>query len=66
MRMDIQTMRYELLDEYPGDGWKQKVRRMPDYQVFAIYKSIRKRKEKPVKANKPGFEQIKLDLGAFF
>ena len=63
--MDIEQMRYELMREYPTEKWRIKCQLMPNYQVVAIYKSIRNRKSKPKTQQKdPGFEQIKFDLGS--
>lgn len=65
--MSIEDMRHELIMEYPNsEKWKIKCAFMPDYQVLAIYKSIRNRKKKyrEIDRKDPGFEQIKFDLGS--
>ena len=35
--MGIEQMRTVILSVYPGDGWKQKVKKMKDNQVMAVY-----------------------------
>lgn len=35
--MTNDQMRDKVMEAYPGDNWKQKVRRMPDDQIIAIY-----------------------------
>ena len=35
--MTNDQMRDKVMKAYPGDNWKQKVRRMPDDQIVAIY-----------------------------
>lgn len=35
--MTDEMKRAWVLDMYPGPGWKAKVRKMPDSQIFAIY-----------------------------
>lgn len=62
--MTVEDMRWELMQEYPGDGWKRKVQRMPDYQVVGIFKSIRQRKEKKKPETRPRFVQTHMDLGS--
>lgn len=37
MAPDISVMRQEVSDMYSGLKWKQKVAKMPDAQVIAIY-----------------------------
>lgn len=34
---DIEVKRAFVADLYPGPGWKQKVKQMPEAQVIAIY-----------------------------
>lgn len=34
---EIEQKRAFVADLYPGPGWKQKVKKMPDSQVIAIY-----------------------------
>lgn len=34
---DIEVKRAFVADLYPGQGWKKKVRQMPESQVIAIY-----------------------------
>lgn len=38
--MDVEQMRNRLFDQYPGYGWKIKVKKMSDSQVIAVYKRI--------------------------
>ena len=38
--MTIADMRSALLTKYEGEAWRKKVMRMPDNQVFAVYKRI--------------------------
>ena len=38
--MDVEQMRARILDQYPGPGWKMKVKKMSDAQVIAVYKRI--------------------------
>lgn len=35
--MNVVSMREGLIKLYPGDKWKQKVKKMSDAQVLAIY-----------------------------
>lgn len=35
--MTNDQMRDKVMEAYRGDNWKQKVRRMPDDQIIAIY-----------------------------
>ena len=35
--LGIEQMRAELFKQYPGEKWYNKVRKMPDGQVYAIY-----------------------------
>lgn len=39
-------MRAYIADKYPGYSWKEKVRKMSDAQVFAIYKRMEEQKAK--------------------
>ncbi len=43
--MEINTMRGWLLSVYPSDSWKQKVDKMPNAQIIAIYYSLLKRRK---------------------
>lgn len=43
--MDIERMREEIMNEYPGARWKQRVLGMPDYQIFAIYRRVDAKKD---------------------
>lgn len=38
--MSIEQMRAAVISVYPGKKWKERVDRMPDAQVVAIYKSF--------------------------
>ena len=44
--MKIAQMREFIANEYPGQTWKEKVKRMPPNQVIAIYHSIQQRAAK--------------------
>lgn len=37
MSIDIVGMRQKIQDAYSSDSWKQKVKRMPNDQIIAIY-----------------------------
>ena len=37
--MSIDQKRAAVADLYPGRGWKQRVAKMPDCQIHAIYQS---------------------------
>lgn len=50
--MNVEAMRKEILKMYPGDGWKNKVFRMGENQVMAVYFSMTKRGQKPIKKNR--------------
>lgn len=50
--MDVRNMREHILKMYPGERWKDKVARMPDSQVMAIYFSMKKKGQQPIKENK--------------
>ena len=56
----IEMMRRDLMSEYPGELWKQKVRNMPGYQVVKVYTSIQERKAKRRKPKAPFAEQLSL------
>lgn len=47
--MQIEEMRKFVSDQYPGMGWKNKVRCMPDNQVLAIYRSMLQREARETK-----------------
>lgn len=45
---DIDQKRDYVMGLYKSDGWKAKVRKMPDNQVIAIYmREVNKAKERP-------------------
>ena len=44
--MSIEQMREDLLQEYPGERWRQRVLSMPGYEVLKKYTSIQERKAK--------------------
>ncbi len=50
--MDVKAMRDYILKMYPGDRWQCKVTQMPDNQVMAIYFSMKKKGQQPVKESK--------------
>ena len=63
--MNINEMRKEVYDAYPGDKWHGKVNRMPDSQIFAIYKNLELKKEKlkecpPDESEKEKFHQMDI------
>ena len=37
MSMTIEQMRFEVAKLYPGYGWRDRVAKMPDKQILAIY-----------------------------
>lgn len=41
--MTIDWMKEAIGRVYDSAGWKERVRRMPDYQVVAIYKNFQRR-----------------------
>lgn len=43
LSLDISQMREKIADAYDGDGWKKKVRFMPDDQVIAIFYRMKKK-----------------------
>ena len=49
--MTTDAMRFYISEAYEGDAWKNKVKKMPDAQVYAVYMSIlgKKKKEAPKK-----------------
>ena len=49
--MDVEQMRDFIADLYPYDKWKDKVARMPEDQVMAIY--FRNKDKKPVEKKRP-------------
>lgn len=57
--MDISAMRDYILKMYPGPKWTEKVAHMRDNQVIAIYFSMKKKGQKPVK-NKPNPRQATI------
>lgn len=50
--MDVKRMREYILGMYPGENWARKVARMGDNQVMAVYYSMKKKGQKPIKKNK--------------
>ena len=38
--MNVYTMRSALAEVYSGDSWKEKVKKMTDEQVLAVYKRL--------------------------
>lgn len=43
LSLNISQMREKIADAYDGDGWKKKVRFMPDDQVIAIFYRMKKK-----------------------
>lgn len=43
LSLDISQMREKIADAYNGDGWKKKVRFMPNDQVIAIFYRLKKK-----------------------
>lgn len=58
--MTTECMREELISEYPGELWRNRVMEMSDHQVLREYKSIQERKEKRKKIRPPYGEQMSL------
>lgn len=53
--IDIDKKRQFVADLYPGEGWKKKVKRMPDSQIIAIYMSEKDKQDpKPKKPKESG------------
>ena len=50
--MNVSDMRNWLLKMYPGPKWLEKVARMPDNQVMAVYFSMKKKGQQPIKESK--------------
>lgn len=50
--MDISAMRNYILKMYPGPRWVDKVAHMNDNQVMAVYFSMKKKGQKPIKETK--------------
>ena len=40
--MNVETMRSEIAKVYTGNGWKKKVKNMPENQVVAVYLNFKK------------------------
>lgn len=58
--MTTNEIRRRVADLYDGPAWKQRVSRMPDNQVYAIYRSAEKRKlSTPIK-HEPQPHQINI------
>ena len=57
--MDVQAMRDYILKMYPGPRWVEKVARMKDSQVMAVYYSMKNKGQKPV-SNKPDKRQLTI------
>lgn len=41
--MDANTMRDWVKSAYPGENWSNKVKKMPDSQIVALYNNLVKR-----------------------
>jgi len=50
--MDVAQMRKHILKMYPGPRWSEKVALMKDSQVMAIYFSMKKKGQQPIKESK--------------
>lgn len=57
--MNVNEMRNYILKMYPGPRWVDKVAHMNDNQVMAIYFSMKKKGQKPIKEN-PKEKQITI------
>lgn len=44
--MDINEIRKEVYDAYPGDKWHTKVKKMGKSQLYAIYRNLEAKKNK--------------------
>lgn len=60
--MGSREIRAIVASKYPGPGWKRRVDRMPDRQVYAIYKTMqdRERKEAQKAKNSEGEYQMTI------
>lgn len=43
--MPVEQMRYKVIEVYPGEKWKQKVSKMSDNQVIAVYRNFQYKKK---------------------
>ena len=61
--MDNQQMRIEIAKKYPGKKWQDKVRKMSEQQVYAVYQSFKEKelKEAMEKRNQELVKQV-LDI----
>lgn len=50
--MTVRDMRDYILSMYPGERWTHKVAEMDDNQVMAVYFSMKKKGQQPIKENK--------------
>lgn len=50
--MTVREMRDYILSMYPGERWAYKVAHMDDNQVMAVYFSMKKKGQQPIKENK--------------
>lgn len=65
--MKIDEMRGYIAQAYSGESWHDKVRRMPDSQVFAIYKRLEQRERQRQYDDAPSddgerVEQMTIDM----
>ena len=56
---NVNEMRNYILKMYPGPRWTEKVARMGDAQVMAVYYSMKKKGQKPV-SDKPDVRQANI------
>lgn len=54
--MTVDQMREQIIKVYPGERWRNKVALMPDRQVVAIYKCMKRRGDFEKKKEKKPYE----------
>lgn len=60
--MTIDQMRQWLYSAYPNATWRNKVDRMPDYQVIAVYNRFSREGRFEKKKREPHAVQLKMDI----
>ena len=53
-------MRLEVAAMYPSANWHRRVSKMPDNQIYAIYRTKMKREQKEVKKTDNDYHQIDI------
>lgn len=59
---DIEQKRAFVGEMYPGEGWKSKVRKMSDAQIFAIYMREQHKLNNHPTENEPKKEEDSNDI----